>query len=78
MCLIQTYELYASKDDESTHLAFSTSLIEEGQVKFELLENQITSITYYLKVTAEGGEVNWSEEKTFTTQCGPESARIIT
>jgi len=29
------------------------------------------SFTYFLKVTAMAGEDFWSEEKTFTTECGP-------
>jgi len=49
------------------HQSFGASILEGGQVKFELLVNQITSLTYYLKITADGGEVYWSEEKTFTT-----------
>jgi len=31
------------------------------------------NLTYYLKVTALGGEVYWSEDKVFTTECGANS-----
>ena len=39
-----------------------------------LIENQISSFSYYVVVTAEGGETYTSDEKIFTTECGSESA----
>ena len=72
--MISSYELYKSKDDESTHPAFGNSSFAEGNVQFEMNENRIDNLTYYLKVTADGGEIYWSEEKVFTTECGLESA----
>ena len=40
---------------------------ESGTVQFELTENRIDDLTYYLKVTADGGEIYWSEEKSFAS-----------
>ena len=35
-------------------------------------------MTFILKVEANGGDFLWSNEKTFETKCGPQSAGIIT
>jgi len=34
------------------------------------------SFTYIIKVSAIGGEKYWSNEKTFVTECGPNSVQI--
>ena len=49
---------------------------EETTVTFTLDTEKTGTFTYYLKVTADGGEIFWSEQKSFATQCGSESAGI--
>ena len=63
-------------EDNTTHPDFGDASIENGNVQFTMNEIPITldSLSYYVKVTADGGEIYWSEEKYFATECGPESA----
>ena len=51
--------------------------MKSEMVQFSLKENILTETTYYLKVTATGGEVYWSDQKTFATQCGENSDVIL-
>ena len=50
---------------------------EAGAIKFALTEEKKGTFEYYLKVTALGGEPHWSAQKTFTVECGADSARIL-
>ena len=63
LCGIDKYELYENIDDSETHFAFQpTGTVEEdGTVRFTVLERESGNYNYYVKVTALGGEVWWSE-----------------
>ena len=63
--------MYESKDDTEFHENFASEwVIEDGLVAFALNEEILGSFKYFLKVTAAGGEEWWSDELTFTTECG--------
>jgi len=49
---------------------------ENNKVYFYFKEEARIEYNFYIKATAEGNEVHWSEHKKITTVCGPESAGI--
>ena len=60
---------------------FSTTTIEEplegDYLLFYLHEEKLVDLTYYLKVSAQGGGVLQMDGLTFKTECGDASARIL-
>ena len=53
------------------------SINEDGSINFSLISEQTGDFVFYIKAEAKGGEIHWTEEAlTFTSECGPESAKI--
>ena len=50
---------------------------EDGSINFSLLNEQKGEFAFYIKAEANGGEILWTEDAlTFSSECGPESAKI--
>ena len=76
--MILTYEIFATKESTEQIPEFEPLPVErETSLSFVLKEEMKKRFTYRIKVTADGGETYWTNEKVFDVVCGPFSANVI-
>jgi hypothetical protein len=83
-CPIEKYELLSAKAADVVHADFN-QVYETigGKIRFSLKDaantDKIATYSFYLKISAKGGDTYYPEEPSFLkVECGPESAKIKT
>ena len=69
LCPVESYALYRNKEDAEVHSDFEPEpeyTESDSKVVFTLVEEKEVAATYFLQVTAVGGEVWWTGPKAFT------------
>ena len=76
------YELVQDKEEQQPHPAFETEyVVENGLVTFKLQDNLKLvkdDYSFFIKVSADGGDVNWANNLlyTFKVGCGQSSTVV--